>query len=581
MTFFKELQRRNVFRIAIGYVVLAWLLLQVSDTLVPALRLPDWFHSGVAFLLILGFPVALFLAWAYEMTPDGIRSEKDIDRNRPATPGSGRKLDFAIIGLLAAALVYFVWESRFENVDGMAADATRSELPSSTNTETTATEVGLDKDRLSIAVLPFDNRSNLEEDQFFTDGIHDDLLTTIAKIGSMKVISRTSVMEYRGTVKKIPQIAKELGVTTILEGGIQRSGSQVLINVQLIDAVSDEHLWAEYYDRELSAENLFAIQSEITNAIADALSAALSPEEKQRIDATATNSLLALEAYQRGRRLMATRNTENMKSATEEFNQAVELDPRFALAWVGVADSNHLYSTYNRTIGPDSYAIVDDAIGRALAIDAGLGEAYAIKGLSTWSRKGPDQAEAAFKQAIALSPNYATAWQWYANSLALDSGRMNESIELLGRAAQLDPRSSIIGMNLGTAFKSVGLYSRAERQYLNVVEQNPDFAMANNSLINFYLAEVGRYDQALYFALKARVRDPDNLRYLNHLVNIYLGLGDLAAAENIHQQMIEVDANHRVVNAADLWIHLRKDDPDRTRAVLDRLLPKIPDRPNI
>ncbi len=193
--------------------------------------------------------------------------------------------------------------------------------------------------KLSIAVLPFDNRSALEEDEFFVDGIHDDLLSTIAKIGSLKVISRTSVMEYRDTNKKIPVIAKELGVANILEGGIQRSGNQVRINVQLIDAVTDEHLWAEIFDRELTAENLFAIQSEISQNIANALKTVLSLEEKTRINTRPTDNLQAYDSYLRGRQLMATREAAKLEQAVEEFNKAVELDPQFALAWVGVADA--------------------------------------------------------------------------------------------------------------------------------------------------------------------------------------------------------------------------------------------------
>ena len=172
---------------------------------------------------------------------------------------------------------------------------------------------------MSIAVLPFDNRSALEEDEFFVDGIHDDLLSTIAKIGSLKVISRTSVMEYKGTNKKIPMIAKELGVANILEGGIQRSGNQVRINVQLIDAVTDEHLWAEIFDRELTAENLFAIQSEISQEIANALKTVLSLEEITRINTRPTDNLQAYDAYLRGRQLMATRKVDKLQRAVEEF----------------------------------------------------------------------------------------------------------------------------------------------------------------------------------------------------------------------------------------------------------------------
>ena len=287
LSFFNELKRRNVIRVSLAYFVVAWLLMQIGDTLAPALRLPDWVTSFLAFFLVLGFPLALFFAWAYELTPDGLKNQKDVDSGSSIAPQTGRKLDFAIIGLLVVALGYFVWESRFQSADDVE-----------------IADVAANKQ--SIAVLPFDNRSNLEEDVFFTDGIHDDLLTTIAKISSMKVISRTSVMQYRDTTKPIPQIGSELGVANILEGGIQRSGDQVRINVQLIDAATDAHLWAETYDRELTAKNLFSIQSEISIAIADALHAALSPEEKQKVDAVPTDNLHALEAYLKGKQLMAS-----------------------------------------------------------------------------------------------------------------------------------------------------------------------------------------------------------------------------------------------------------------------------------
>jgi tetratricopeptide (TPR) repeat protein len=233
----------------------------------------------------------------------------------------------------------------------------------------------------------------------------------------MKVISRTSVMEYRDTIKKIPQIAQELGVANILEGGIQRSGNQVRINVQLIDAATDEHLWAEIYDRELTAENLFAVQSEITIMIADALQTELSTDEQIRIDARPTDNLQAYEAYMRGRQLMATRDSAKLKLATEEFSKATSFDPLFALAWVGVADSNMLLSSHSAYRSEDLLPIREEAVKNALAIDNDLGEAYASLANihAYYNRKG--EAETAYQKAIELSPNYANAFLWYSSFL--------------------------------------------------------------------------------------------------------------------------------------------------------------------
>ena len=256
MSFFNELKRRNVFRVGIAYAVATWVLIQIADILLDNFGAPTWVMKSLVLVLAIGFFVALFFAWAFEMTPEGVKRESEIDRSQSVTQQTGQKLNFAIIGLLVVALGYFVWESRFASEQGSKSSSqeTTVQTTEAGDEKSVLTPVEATKSRQSIAVLPFDNRSNREEDQFFTDGIHDDLLTTIARIGSMKVISRTSVMEYRGTTKKTPEIAKELGVANILEGGIQRSGNQVRINVQLIDAHTDEHLWAEIFDRELTAE---------------------------------------------------------------------------------------------------------------------------------------------------------------------------------------------------------------------------------------------------------------------------------------------------------------------------------------
>ncbi len=290
----------------------------------------------------------------------------------------------------------------------------------------------------SIAVLPFNNRSNREEDQFFTDGMHDDLLATIAKIGSMKVISRTSVMEYRDTIKKIPQIAQELGVANILEGGIQRSGNQVRINVQLIDAASDEHLWAEIYDRELTAANLFAVQSEITKKIADALQAELSTDEQHRIDARPTDNLQAYELYLRGRYLWQRRGDQNIRHAITLFEQATELDPQFARAWSSLAATHFTLPVYSDAPRSEHYPLAVSAARKALAQGDSLAEAYAVLGgLADMDGKWAE-AETLFLLAIANEPMDSTAHLWYGEHL-FKLGRLDDALEEALIAYQLDP----------------------------------------------------------------------------------------------------------------------------------------------
>ena len=420
MSLLNELKRRNVLRVGAAYIVGAWLLIQVTETVFPLFGFDDTPARIVVIMLAIAFVPTLIFAWVFELTPEGLKKDSEVDRSQSTTAHTGKKLDRMIMVVLALALGYFAFDKFVLDPqrDAVVREQVAEQVEDARKEGRTAALIESRGDK-SIAVLPFDNRSNREEDQFFTDGIHDDLLTTIAKIGSMKVISRTSVMEYKDTIKKLPQIAKELGVANILEGGIQRSGNHVRINVQLIDAATDEHLWAEIYDRELTAENLFAVQSEITKKIADALQAELSTDEQRRIDARPTDNLQAYEAYMRGRQLMATRNGAKLKLATEEFIKATEIDPMFALAWVGLADSLAISSWAGPTLrAEDVYPIIEDAVKNALAIDNGLGEAYASLAWIHDHYGRNDEVEIAYQKAIELSPNYASAYQWYSATIS-------------------------------------------------------------------------------------------------------------------------------------------------------------------
>ena len=254
MSFLEELKRRNVFRVGLAYVVVAWIIAQVADLVLENIAAPDWLMKAILLLLALGLPLALIFAWAFEMTPEGIKKEKDVDRSQSITPQTGRKLNAFIMASLVIAVAYFAYD---KFVSRPASESAKAESASKLAEDKPVVIEEAPMER-SVAVLPFANRSNREEDEFFTEGIHDDLLTHLSKIGSLKVISRTSVLRYKNSEKSIPEIAAELKVTTVLEGGIQRSGDQVRINVQLIDARTDEHLWAEIFDRKLTAENLFA-----------------------------------------------------------------------------------------------------------------------------------------------------------------------------------------------------------------------------------------------------------------------------------------------------------------------------------
>ena len=505
LSLFAELKRRNVFRVAVAYLALAWLATEVVGTLFPAFGIPDWGIRLVVIVFALGFLPALIISWVYELTPEGIKREKDVVRDVSITHLTAKRLDVFTIGLIVVAIAFILFDRMWlaPRLERAPAPDTAAEIGS---VQTAVSKPGAPQySSNSIAVLPFANRSANPDDVFFVDGIHDDLLTYVSQISDLKVISRTSVMEYRDTLKKIPEIAQELGVTNLLEGGVQRAGDHVRINVQLIDAKTDEHVWSNIYDRELTAANVFAIQSEIALAIAEALRATLTPEEEERIQSVPTNDLIALEAYFLGRQLLAKRNVPALAEAIARFGEAVARDPKFALAHVGLADSTRLHSGYS-AMGPDerkqALSRAREAVERALALNPMLGEAYAAMG-SLFLREGkPEEAEAAFKRAIDLNPNYAPAYQWYGEWLGLayrmgESDRLDLALELSRKAIALDPKSAIITNDYGEVLQYGGRYEEALAQFEKSVMLEPEFAPGLSRIMWLKSMIYGRLDEAL------------------------------------------------------------------------------------
>ncbi len=576
MAFFAELKRRNVIRVGIAYIVVAWLVLQFSDVVLNNVEAPDWVFQVIMLLLAIGFPLVLLFAWAFELTPEGIKKEKDIDRSQSITTQTGKKLSSTIFVLMALGIAYLLFDKFSSQSD---VEHTAQQIPDpqalAVKVEKTLTPVQVSINPQSIAVLPFTNRSRQEEDEFFVAGMHDDLLTNLARIGSLKVISRTSVTQYKDTEKTIPDIARELGVATIMEGAVQRSGNTVRINVQLIDAESDKHLWAEIYDRELTTENLFAIQSEISQAIADALKTTLSPEEKQQINTRPTENLAAYNAYLRGRQLLAHRRSNELEQALQQFSKAVELDPQFALAWVGLAESTNLLSFYGTLAEEIGFPVIEDAVNKALAIDANNGEAYTSLASLYDSRGRYKEAETAYKKAIALTPNYATTYHWYGMLLLEFSSRSDESIDLFLKAQALDPYSAIINTALAGGYESGGLFSLAEQQYLKIIDFDNDFAEAYVSLAAMYILELGRFDKGVEYARKAAELDPGNFRPLSNLVMAYLNLGDARAVESTIQRMQELDASHYLTAFTSVPASLLTAKPAGTQELINWAMPKL------
>jgi TolB-like protein len=520
LSLFNELKRRNVFRVGVAYLVAAWLLMQVADVILNNIEAPDWVFHAILLVLGIGFPLILLFAWAFEMTPEGLKREREVDRQQSITPQTGKKLNHIIIGVMALALAYFAYDKFVAGRDVVEDQQTAAARA--------GTQPGVaEEQQKSIAVLPLANRSAREEDQFFTDGIHDDLLTQLSKIADLKVISRTSVMRYRDTELPIPEIAKQLGVSTILEGGIQRSGNQVRINMQLIEAGTDRHLWAETYDRQLTAENLFAIQTEITRSITNALKTTLSPEEVARIETRQTNNLEALQELMRGQQLLALRQVEAMEEGKAHFEQALELDPQFAQAMVGLANAHHLLNEYASVPEAESIIPAMGWLGRALDIDPHLGEAYMVRGELYRHLEDWEASEADFLKAIELIPGNASAYHWYSN-LKSQQDLEEEAHELLRKAHELDPMSPIIHVNLAAKPFYHGDDEASLAELKRVQQLHPDFYVAHlyEGFIHWAHGDpVG----SLRSHLKVLELDPRTNRSGFHCFD-YLNLGALEAS---------------------------------------------------
>jgi TolB-like protein len=528
MSFFEELKRRNVVKMAALYAVASWLILQVADVLFDALELPSTWARLILAILILGFPLTVIFAWVYEMTPEGLKREKDVDRSQSVTDETGRKINILIIVLLVLAIAVVALDRW---VPQPATVANQPAIDQTVDGVTVSAPNAVDNqapDR-SVAVLPFANRSAREEDSFFVDGIHDDILTQLARIGSLTVISRTSVEKFRGTTQSMKEIGNILGVKNILEGGVQRAGDRVRINVQLIKVSTDAHLWAETYDRELTAANIFSIQSEISTAIAEALKTTLSPEETQQLNTASTENMAALEAYFLGRQSMAKRTRASLADAEQQFKAAIELDPDYALAYVGLANIYVLQTGYSDRLYRDAISLTEPLIEKALSLNEGLGEAYIAK---AWMANNDDRTtkEALYKKGIVLAPGYADGHLRYGNFLSSQS-RAEEALVQLGEAARLDPLSGVVKVSLGNKLEDLGRFDEARAQYESVIRIDPDFPLAYSNLGGLDWRVNGRLDNAIVRLRQAANLDPGSPGYFADLARLWANLGGTAEAE--------------------------------------------------
>jgi TolB-like protein/Flp pilus assembly protein TadD len=423
--FFAELKRRNVYKVAVAYVVVAWLLIQVATQVFPFFEIPNWALQLVVLVMVIGFPIATVLSWAFEMTPEGIKREEEIDRK--IVRKTGRKLTALIVVVAAVAAGLMVF--RFLHSQQAIEQGKQAALPARIDSK-------------SIAVLPFENLSEEKANAYFADGIQDEILTLLSKIADLKVISRTSTQHYKSAPENLPDIARQLGVAYILEGSVQKHGDAVRVNVQLIKAATDSHLWADTFDRKLT--DIFSVESEVAKAIADRLRVHLTGQEEQVIAAKPTDNPDAYDAYLRA--LAYTRKTQNTPAnylgAQKYLREAVRLDPKFALAWalLSYVDARG-YHTTNLQPTAALREEARQAFETALALDLNLGEAWVAQGYYHYGCVNDfETAVRCYEQARKFLPNSSLIPQSLA-FVARDQGQWERSESYFNEAERLDPRN--------------------------------------------------------------------------------------------------------------------------------------------
>ena len=543
-SFFGELKRRNVFRVAIAFGIASWLILQIVDVILPMLKLPEWVGKLILLLLIVTFPIALILAWAFEMTPEGVKLEKNVDRSQSITPQTGRRLDYTIIAVLVVALGISVYLNVGEE-DDVVGDPL---------SETVA---GADTAPPSIAILPFANRSANENDAFFVDGMHDDLLTQMAKIAAFKVISRTSVLQYRDTEKPMPLIGEELGVSAIVEGGVQRSGDRIRINVQLIDAATDEHIWAETYNRELNAANIFELQEEITGEIARALHAELSPEDQQRLAEIPTDNLAAYEAYLFGRQLINTRIAAKSFDAEVQFKHAIKLDPEFELAHVALGEAYMIQNNLGVLSKADLLTRLDEFSMWASDLDNKSGEVYNVLAGRQEYNENYERAREYYLKAVELSPQYALAQHWLALFYVNFTGELDKAIQIYQDVLELDPLNEVVRANLSFMYVRNGDFETAQAELKKGLALSGTQVVAISALGDVYYSGLSDAATAMRLYQKATQMDPG---YASGPAALYGALGDSESAARWLQPHRERYPNEAFGVATEINEKLRAND---------------------
>jgi serine/threonine-protein kinase len=477
--FFQELKRRNVYKVAAAYAVVGWLLVQIATQVFPFFEIPNWAVRLIVLAIVIGFPIALVVAWAFELTPEGLKRTEEVD-----LPARTRTKRYAwvyvvIVGALLSIGLFLV--GRY-TAPGRVTTSGRPEK--------------------SIAVLPFENLSGDPQNAYFSEGVQDEILTRLAKIAELKVISRTSTQRFKSAPEDLRQIAQQLGVANILEGSVQKANDQVRVNVQLINALTDAHLWADTYDRKLT--DIFAVESEIARTVAETLRAKLTGTAEHVLASRPTENPEAHQLYLKGRFYGSKRTAKDAQKSIEYYQQAAAIDPNYALAYAALAESYWFLALYSY---PQLNEVVPKARQlalKALELDNSLAEPHSILGIicNTYDRDFVCM-EREQKLAIELNPNFSEGHRRY-GLLLQNLGRFEEARIATRRALEIDPLSPVTNFQYARLLFYERKYDESEALSKKNVELDPDFWYAHWQL--FYVYRMKR-DYASAVDELAKVQD--------------------------------------------------------------------------
>ena len=464
MNFIDELKRRNVIKATIAYIVVAWVLLQVLTSVLPNLGSPAWVLKTLMFLIAIGLPVWIIFSWVYEITPEGLKKTVKVSKDQSITQATNKRLNIIIIiTLIIAIAVSFV----------------NKPIPNTPSKTIVNNELMMEN---SIAIIPFKNLSENKENQYFADGMMDDILNHLSSIQGLKVKSRQSSERYRESDKSIPQIGGELGANYLLEGSVQKHNDSIRIIVQLINAINDNHLWSDKYDFEL--KNVFAIQSEISKQIAIELNTVISPAGIEQIEKKPTENLEAYNLYLKGRFFWHLRTEKDLNRSIYYFKKALELDSTYALAYAGLADTYCSMEWWGGISKNEGFVKGKEFALKALSINNKSAEAHATLGvIIAWSEWNWEAAEKELKLAISLKPNYATAHYNYFEILHV-LGRNEEARNQINLALELNPFSIMMNRQSAYGYYNTGEYKKAVEGYLKAIdlEKGNDWLIRKDNL---------------------------------------------------------------------------------------------------